>query len=72
MRSREKQGDFNKNLMQSLERIENKLDKESGSRKFASHRSPNDKTRTRSVRRHHQHSLVISIREKTLAQVHPM
>jgi hypothetical protein len=44
-------------LMQSLNKIENKLDKESGSRKSGSHKSPNEKRRTRSVRRHHHHSL---------------
>ena len=44
-------------LMQSLNIIENKLDKESGSRKSGSHRSPDEKRRTRSVSRHHHHSL---------------
>jgi hypothetical protein len=50
MKAREQQGEFNVKLMQSLERIENKLDKESGSRKSGSPR------RTRSISRHHQHS----------------
>jgi hypothetical protein len=45
------------NLMQSLNRIEKKLDKESGSRKSGSHRPPDEKTRARSVTRHHHHSL---------------
>jgi hypothetical protein len=45
------------NLMQSLNIIENKLDKESGSRKLGIHRFPNEKRRTRSVRRHQHHSL---------------
>ena len=44
------------NLMQSLNIIEKKLDKESGSRKSGSHRSPNEKIRTRSVSIHHRHS----------------
>jgi hypothetical protein len=44
-------------LMQRLNRIEKKLDKESGSRKSGSHRSPDEKRRARSVRRHHHHSL---------------
>jgi hypothetical protein len=44
-------------LMQSLERIENKLDKESGSSKSRIHGSPDEKIRTRSVSRHHHHSL---------------
>jgi uncharacterized protein YifE (UPF0438 family) len=56
MRAREKQGDFNMKLMQILERIENKLDKESGSSKSGSHMSPDEKRRTKSVSRHHQHS----------------
>jgi hypothetical protein len=42
-------------LMQSLERIEKKLDKESESTKSGSQGSPGDKRRT-SVSRHHCHS----------------
>jgi hypothetical protein len=41
--------------MQNLNKIENKLDKESGSRKSGSHRSSDEKRRT-SVSRHHHHS----------------
>ena len=44
------------NLLQSLSRIENKLDKESGSSKYGSHRPPDEKTRARSVSRNHHHS----------------
>ena len=44
------------NLMQSLEKIEKKLDKESGSNKSRSHRSPNEERRGRSGSRHHHHS----------------
>jgi hypothetical protein len=55
-RAKEKQEDFNMKLMQSLERIENKLDKESGSNKSGSHRSPDEERRERSGNRHHQHS----------------
>jgi hypothetical protein len=51
IKSREQQGEFNVKLMQSLERIEKKLDKESGSSKSGSHK------RMRSISRHHQHSL---------------
>jgi hypothetical protein len=51
MKDREKQGEFNIKLMQSMERIEKKLDKESGSRKLGSHK------RTKSDSIHHQHSL---------------
>jgi hypothetical protein len=36
--------------------IENKLDKESGSSKSGSHRSPDEKRTTKFVRRHHHHS----------------
>jgi hypothetical protein len=44
-------------IMQILNIIENKLDKESGSSKSVSHRSLDEKRRTRSVRRHCHHSL---------------
>jgi hypothetical protein len=40
-------------LMKSLNKIENNLDKESGSSKSGSHGSPDEKRRTRSVSRHH-------------------
>jgi hypothetical protein len=40
-----------------LNRIENKLDKESGSNKSRSHRSPDEKRRAGSVSRNHHHSL---------------
>jgi hypothetical protein len=43
-------------LMQSLEIIENKLDKESGSSKSGSHGTPDEERRGRSGSRHHQHS----------------
>jgi predicted RNase H-like nuclease (RuvC/YqgF family) len=57
MRDNEQQDDFNMNLMQILNRIENKLDKESGSRKSRSHRPLDEKKREKSVSRHHHHSL---------------
>jgi hypothetical protein len=44
-------------LMQSLDIIENKLDKENGSRKSGSHRSSDVKGRTMSVSRHRNRSL---------------
>jgi hypothetical protein len=50
MKAREKQREFNVKLMQSLERIENKLDKESGLNKSGSPR------RIISINQHHQHS----------------
>jgi hypothetical protein len=43
-------------LMQRLNKIKNKLDKESGSSKSGSHRSLNEKIITRSVSRYHDHS----------------
>ena len=43
-------------LMQSLNRIEKKLDKESGSTKFGNHRYHDEKRKSRSVSRHHYHS----------------
>jgi hypothetical protein len=56
MRDKEQQDDINMKLLQSLNIIEKKLDKESGSSKSRSHMSPNEKRRTRSVSRHHHHS----------------
>ena len=43
-------------LMKILDIIENKLDKESGSSKLGSHRTPEKKGRSRSGSRHHHHS----------------
>jgi hypothetical protein len=56
MRAKEKKEDFNMNLMQRLNIKENKLDKESCSSKSGSHRSPDEKRRTRSVSKQHHHS----------------
>jgi hypothetical protein len=57
MRAKEQQIDFNMKLLQSLNIIEKKLDKENGSSKSGSHMPPDEKRRTRSVSRHHHHSL---------------
>jgi acetyl-CoA carboxylase carboxyltransferase component len=43
MKAREQQGEFNIKLIQSLERIENKLDKGSDSSKSGSHGSPDER-----------------------------
>jgi predicted RNase H-like nuclease (RuvC/YqgF family) len=56
MKANEQQDDFNVKLMQFLNKIENKLDKESGSSKSGSHRPSDEKIRERSVSRHHHHS----------------
>jgi hypothetical protein len=56
MISKEKQTNFNLKLMQGFNKIENKLDKESGSSKSGSHRPPDEKRRERSIRIHHHHS----------------
>jgi hypothetical protein len=56
MRAKDQQEEFNMKLMQSLNIIEKKLDKESGSRILGIHRSHDEKRRTRSVSRHHHHS----------------
>jgi hypothetical protein len=55
MRSKKKHTDFNMKLLERLNKIENKLHKESGSRKYGSHRPPDEKRRTISVSRHHHH-----------------
>ena len=44
------------NLMKILNIIEKKLDKESGSNKSGRHKFPDEKIRSRSVRRNHHHS----------------
>jgi hypothetical protein len=56
MRAKEQRDDFNMNLLESLNRIENKLDKESGSSKSGSHRISDEKRKSRSVSRHHHRS----------------
>jgi hypothetical protein len=55
MKSNEQRGEFNLKLIQSLERIQNKLDKERDSRKTGSHQNSEGR-RSRSVGRHHHHS----------------
>jgi hypothetical protein len=56
MKAREKQGEFNIKLIQRMERIEKKLDKDNDSSRSGSHRFPNEKRKSRSVGRHHHHS----------------
>jgi hypothetical protein len=55
MRAKEQQDDFNMKLLESLNKIENKLNKESGSSKLGSHKSHDEKRKSRSVSRHHHH-----------------
>jgi hypothetical protein len=50
MRVKDQQGEFNLKMLKSLERIERKLEKGSDLRKTESHRTPERKTRSRSVR----------------------
>jgi hypothetical protein len=63
MKARDQQGEFNLKLMQSLERTEKKLDKESDSRKIGSRKNPERKRRSRSISRHRHHSLKYSNKE---------
>ena len=57
MKAKEQQDDFNMKLMQSLERIEKKMDKDIESSRSRSRRSHDEKRREiRSVDRHHHHS----------------
>jgi hypothetical protein len=70
MKARDQQGKFNLKLMQSLERIEKKLDKESDSRKTGSRKTPEKKRRSRSISRHHRHSRNIPIRRHAVVQAH--
>jgi hypothetical protein len=55
MKAKEKQEDFNMNLIKRMNIIEKKLDNGSGSSKSGSHMSPDEKIKSRSVSRHHQH-----------------
>jgi len=57
MKAKEQQDEFNMKLLEILNRIENKLDKESGSSKLGSQKSHDEKRKIRSVSRHHHHSL---------------
>jgi uncharacterized coiled-coil DUF342 family protein len=57
MRAKEQKDDFNMKLLESMNKIENKLDKESGSIKSASHGPSDEKRRAISVSSHHHHSL---------------
>jgi hypothetical protein len=72
MRAKEQQDDFNMNLMQSLNIIEKKLDKESGSSKSGSHKSPNEKRRKRSVVDITITPQGIALRDHKKTQVHPL
>jgi hypothetical protein len=56
MKSKEEQDGFNIKLLQSLDIIEKKMDKETESRKSRRHRSHDERRKTRSVDRHHHHS----------------
>jgi hypothetical protein len=56
MKARDQQGKLNLKLMQSLERIERKLDNKSDSIKAGSHKNPGRKRRSRSISRHHHQS----------------
>jgi hypothetical protein len=55
MKDKEHQEDFNMKLIKILEKIEKKLDKESGSNKLGSHIIPRGKGISRSGSRHHHH-----------------
>ena len=54
--SKEQQEEFNMKLMKILEKIENNMDKESGSNKSGSHGTPEKNGRSRSGSIHHHHS----------------
>jgi hypothetical protein len=56
MKSKKQQEGFNIKFMHRLERIEKNMDKETESRKSRSHRSHDERRRTRSVYKHHHHS----------------
>jgi hypothetical protein len=56
MKAKEQQDDFNTKMLQSLNRIEKKMDKETDSSESRSRRSNAERKESRSVSRHHHHS----------------
>jgi hypothetical protein len=56
MKAKEQQDGFNIKMLQSLDRIEKKMDNETESSKFRSHRPLSRRKESRSVSRHHHHS----------------
>jgi hypothetical protein len=56
MKAKEQQEDFNIKLMQILDIIEKKMDKETNSSRSRGHKSHDKRRRTRSVGKHHHHS----------------
>jgi hypothetical protein len=63
MKVRDREGEFNLRMLKSLEIIEKKLKKESDSSKTESRRTPERKSRSRSVSTHHRCSPKNSNRE---------
>jgi hypothetical protein len=63
MRVKDQQGEFNLKMLKSLERIERKLEKGSGSSKTESCRTPERRRRSRSGSKHHRLSPKNSIKE---------
>jgi hypothetical protein len=56
MKAKEQQEDFNMKLLEGLNRIEQKLVKESDSSKYESHKSSKEKGKVKSASRNHHHS----------------
>jgi hypothetical protein len=56
MKSKEQQDGFNIKLLQILDKIEKKMDKETKSSKSRSHKSHDKRRESKSVDRHHHHS----------------
>ena len=56
MKAKEQQDDFNMKLLEGLNRIENKLAKESDSSRSESHKYSEEKREVKSASRHHHHS----------------
>ena len=63
MKIRDRQGEFNLKMLKSLERIEKKLEKGSGTSRSRSVKTPEEKRRSRSGIRHHSRSQKHSDRE---------
>ena len=63
MKSKEQQDGFNIKLMQSLDKIEKKMDKKTESSKSRSHRSHGERREIQSVGRKHHHSPKHSFRK---------
>jgi len=72
MKAKDQQDGFNIKMLQSLDGIERKMDKETKSSKSRSHRSHANKEESISVGRHHRHSPTLSRRAYNNPSISPI